>query len=174
MKYYKTFITGLFLISCQLANAQTVDKGSMYVGLAGSWYRSDYFNQFGYLVAPRFEYINLRKIGTGIDLGYSKDEDNRYIISSIYSRYYLFNRKFSPIIEASYLHGFNLNGDNSIEEYRDLNVVFLNIGISTPRLIINRIGFDLTFGTTIYQSSYNDRLNYTLSGIRITYSLANK
>ncbi len=168
MKFYKTILIVSFLFIWLFSNAQTVEKGSMYLGLTGSGYNSDYFDQWGILVASRFEYLARRKLGLGVDLGYSYDDGSKYLITNFFTRYYFLNRKFAPIIDANYLHGF------SFQESGDLNLLYLNVGIATPRLLFNRVGFDLTYGIKIYQSSETEKLSYTLSGIRITYSINNK
>ncbi len=165
MEFCKSILIVSFLFCWCFSNAQTVEKGSIYLSVTGSGYNSDYFDQWGMLAAARFEYLAMRKLGSGIDLGYSYDDGNKYLITNLFVRSYFLNRKFSPIIEANYLHGF------SLQESEDLNLLSLNVGIATPRLLLNRVGFDLTYGIKIFQSSKTENLSYSLSGIRISYAL---
>jgi len=152
-----------------------VDKGSIYISAIGGWHNSEYFG-FSFFLIPRFEYLIKNKFSIGSDIGYMHDWAYNSIIINPFARYYLLNKKLSPIIEVSYFHQFKFENNIKARELVDTNILYLNIGISTPRLIFNRLGFDLTSGFYInyYGNNYFDARFSPLTSLRITYSIKNK
>lgn len=182
MKRAWLFLALFFIILPQFLQGQSVDKGNIYVGAIGSWsnFQNDGFHGFLY---PRFEYLIQDKFSIGTDLGFSYThfkypENRKYssIIVAPFVRYYFLNKKFSPIAEVNFFHAFYNESPSTRHKRADSNIVYLSLGISTPRLILNRVGFDLTtgFAWRHYRRGVN-RIRFTpITSFRITYCIKKK
>ncbi len=173
-------LIALFFIFQPHLRAQSVDKGNIYIGAIGGWSNFDHFGFYVFLI-PRFEYLVHNKISIGSDLGFNYyylefDEPRKFgaIVVNPFARYYFLNKKVSPIVEASYYHAFNF--ENVSSERTDTNIVFFSFGISTPRLLFNRVGFDLTtgFASDYYHGRFYRIRFAPITSLRITYSVRNK
>lgn len=155
---------------------QTVNKGSIYIGALGGYNKHEYGGSFGFLM-PRFEYLIGNKFSIGTDLGFFYNSI-KWTVSSTYvnlavspfTRYYFLNRKITPIVELNFFHGFHFDNQDYVQY--DTNVLYINAGISTPRLIFNRVGFDLTTGFAWRIYPEGSQFNYSiLTSFRITYCI---
>ena len=101
---------------------------------------------------------------------------DKTIMVNPFVRYYFLNKKISPIVETSFYHGFEFDVDPRFDNNREVSEVILNLGISTPRLLFNRFGFDVTSGfISSYRNERFNRFRYApITMIRITYSIRNK
>ncbi len=177
-------LTALFFVfqpqlQGQSLQGQSVDKGNIYIGAIGGW--SNYAFGFSVFFLPRFEYLVHDKISIGSDLGFNYTyldftEPRKFgaIVVNPFARYYFLNKKVSPIVEASFYHAFNF--ENISSDRTDTNIIYFSLGIATPRLILNRVGFDITTGffSDYYQGRFYQIRFAPITSLRITYSIRSK
>ncbi len=182
MKRAWLFVVLFFIIQPQFLQGQSVDKGNIYFGAFGTW--SNFENAgFSGILVPRFEYLVYDKFSAGSDVGFSYTyldfpEVRKYssVIVSPFARYYFLNKKVSPIAEVSYYHAFNFGSFSKTWESTDTNIIFLSVGISTPRLVTNRVGFDLTsgFAWNFFPGGVSRIRFAPITSFRITYGIRKK
>ena len=117
--------------------------------------------------------VNLRygrfltdKINTGLQVNsYFANELSLYNIElRPFVRYYILNKKFSPVVEVNYNINLNVPNKHNPDFEARWHSINLEIGIAANNILIKRIGFEIMIGY-----GYVDYINEEISGFEVTY-----
>ena len=143
-----------------------LDKGQNYIGYIG-WishsknFYSDYWSYYSSVRYGRFVF-NKFAIGANANFqGYSRSDFSNTLGLVPFARYYILNRKISPVLEVHYNHEIRFPYEYSDKTSSYYNKFNLGAGITFNRILLNRFGAELV----IFYGHNNDVQHWYLDGL---------